>query len=105
MEERRSRRGLRVGLIVLAILVLAPIALLPRLRRRLEIDRLVLVRPDILLETTAEGRPNWLFGPSVPSQTLPQPAPANASKAPPPVIALQDVRIEDGVLAYRDGKT
>ena len=180
MAERRSRRGLRVGLIVLAILVLAPIAalvlfaarfdpnaykpqiaeavkratgrdlalngpiqlklalhptieardvalanieggsrpqmatldrldaeiaLLPLLRRRLEIDRLVLVRPDILLETTAEGRPNWLFGPSVPSQTLPQPAPANASKAPPPVIALQDVRIEDGVLAYRDGKT
>ena len=140
MAEKRSRRGLRAGLIVLAILVLAPvaalvlfaalfdpnaykpqiaeavkratgrdlalngpvrlklalhpaieardvafanieggsrpqmatldrldaqIALLPLLQRRLEIDRLVLVRPDILLETNAEGRPNWRFGPSV----------------------------------------
>ena len=39
----------------------AQIALLPLLRRHIEIDRLVLVRPDILLETDAEGRPNWRF--------------------------------------------
>ncbi|MBV8613796.1 MAG: AsmA family protein, partial [Acetobacteraceae bacterium] len=82
----------------------AQIALVPLLSRQVEIDRLVLVRPDILLETTADGRPNWRFGPAVPSQVLPQPEIAAPGKAPPPQIALQDMRIEDGTLAYREGK-
>ena len=34
----------------------AQVALLPLLSRRVEIDRLMLVRPDILLETDAQGR-------------------------------------------------
>ena len=83
----------------------ARIALLPLLHRRLEIDRLALSHPDILLETDREGRPNWRFGPAVPSQPLPTPAPANASKAPPPEIVVREVRIEDAALAYRDGRT
>src|ERR687894_1797053 len=41
----------------------AQFALLPLLSRRLELRRLVLREPDILLETDAEGRPNWAFAP------------------------------------------
>lgn len=39
----------------------AELAVLPLLHRRVEITRLVLVRPDILLETNAAGQPNWRF--------------------------------------------
>ena len=36
-------------------------ALLPLLRHQFEINRIALDRPDILLETDAAGRPNWIF--------------------------------------------
>ncbi len=39
------------------------LALIPLLRRQIEIDQLVLVKPDIMLETNAQGRPNWQFAP------------------------------------------
>jgi AsmA protein len=39
------------------------LALLPLLSKQIEIARLVLVHPDILLETDAQGRPNWQFTP------------------------------------------
>ena len=35
------------------------LALLPLLHSRVEIDRLVLGKPDILLETNAQGQPNF----------------------------------------------
>ena len=37
------------------------------------IDRLLLVRPDIILETDAQGRPNWLFTPQ-PRPLAPRPS-------------------------------
>ena len=42
----------------------AEFALLPLLSRRLELRRVVLRAPDILLETDAEGRPNWALTPA-----------------------------------------
>jgi len=45
------------------------LAVLPLLRRRFEIARLVLVQPDILLETDAHGHPNWQLTP--PGKTAP----------------------------------
>ncbi len=39
----------------------ARVELLPLLSRRVEIARVTLVRPDILLETDANGRGNWQF--------------------------------------------
>ena len=41
------------------------LALLPLLSSRIEIDRLVLIHPDILLETDAAGQPNWQMTPEV----------------------------------------
>jgi uncharacterized protein involved in outer membrane biogenesis len=40
------------------------LALLPLISHRVEIDKLVLVKPDILLEIDAKGRPNWQFTPA-----------------------------------------
>lgn len=58
------------------------LALLPLLQHRLEVDHVTLVRPDVLLESNAAGRGNWLF-----SREGPEPAagPAALQSAPPPV--------------------
>src|SRR4051812_9605589 len=39
------------------------LALIPLLSSRVEVDRLVLVKPDIMLETDAKGGTNWRFTP------------------------------------------
>jgi uncharacterized protein involved in outer membrane biogenesis len=89
------------------------VAVLPLLSGRVQINRIVLVRPDILLETDAEGRGNWEIAapaaPAAPPQAAPQgqaPAPA----APPQAgvgrdIGIKAISITDGTVAFRDGKT
>ncbi|TDH58332.1 AsmA family protein, partial [Dankookia rubra] len=87
------------------------LALLPLLSREVEIRRLRLVAPDILLETDAEGRPNWDFGRPAgpePAATTPPPAPE-----PRPAemasrrlnLSVGRVAIEDGRVTWRDGRT
>ena len=82
------------------------LGLLPLLSSRVEIERLVLIHPDILLEQPATGQPNWLMTPEV-SPTAPA-----GSQAPPPAagkataaVSVNAVRIQDGTLAYRDDAT
>ena len=94
----------------------AQFALLPLLSRRLEVRRVVLRAPDILLETDAEGRPNWAFTPAgalppdaAPSAPAPPPAPAAApgevaaSTPRPPPLSLARISVTDARLVYRDG--
>ncbi len=81
----------------------AKLALIPLLSRRVEIDTLVLVKPDIMLEIDAQGRPNWLFTP----ETRPPAPPSTSSGAPDGArtrIGVADVRIENGLLTWRDGR-
>lgn len=82
------------------------IALLPLIHRRIAIDRLILVKPDILLERTAQGAVNWTFtAPLRPVTARPAPpvqTPAGGRRA---FIALREVRITNGRLAYRDDRT
>jgi AsmA protein len=81
------------------------VALLPLLSRRVEIGRVLLVEPDLLLERVGE-RGNWEFGPAAPApaaDTAPPTAPA--APAAPPRIALDALRLERGLLTWRDGAT
>ena len=74
----------------------APLALLTG---DLRVSRLVLVKPDILLEVGPEGRGNWMLG-------KPDADPDGASGSGPgrlPEVAA--VRIEDATLRYRDRET
>jgi AsmA protein len=88
------------------------LALFPLLHRQVEIDRLALIKPDIALETDAQGRPNWQFTPA-PAQGAAQPAPQPATETRPlenqqgggTRIAIRSLSIEDGQLSYRDGRT
>jgi AsmA protein len=76
------------------------VALLPLLSRRVEIGRVLLVEPDLLLETV-QGRGNWEFRPAPPA-TPAAPAP-NATPTAPLQIALDALRIERGRVAWREG--
>lgn len=90
----------------------AQIALLPLLSRQVEIRRLVLVEPDVLLETDAQGQANWQFRPEAAADSPPP-----AAEAPPPPetpdtatarrlgIAVDALRLEGGRITYRDGGT
>ncbi len=73
--------------------------LLGLLSGQVEIASVTLVRPDILLETDASGRGNWLFDrPAAP----PGGAPSTPS-GPRLATRLDSLRVEDGRLTWRDG--
>jgi uncharacterized protein involved in outer membrane biogenesis len=84
------------------------LGLLPLLSSKVEIDRLVLIHPDILLETAANGQPNWqMIPPAAPTTPSPPGAP---QPTPPPgktatTVSVNTIRIQDGTLAYRDDAT
>lgn len=81
----------------------ARVSLLALLQNRVEIERLVLVRPDILLETDADGHPNWILTPA-PAPTRAGPA-APGERRAPATLAIGSALIRDGLLSYRDGRT
>ena len=85
------------------------LALWPLLFRAVEIERLVLIKPDIQLETDAKGRNNWSFAPphaaapAQPAQTTQAPQTGGTQSATQ--ISVNHLRIEDGTLHYRDDGT
>ncbi|HXV11374.1 MAG TPA: AsmA family protein, partial [Burkholderiales bacterium] len=74
--------------------------LIPLLRGTVRIDRLVLIRPDVLLETDAKGRANWEFGARDAAGVPGKSSDSGTGLA----IEAGALRIREGVLAYRDGK-
>jgi AsmA protein len=78
------------------------IALLPLLTGSLEIGRLVLIQPDILLERNVADQPNWVMTPEPRAAPQGDASPGGRRRAP---IVVQAIRITDGTLAYRDGRT
>jgi AsmA protein len=78
------------------------LALLPLLGSRIEIDKLVLVKPDILLETDAKGRPNWQFTPEPGAAPPPSGAAAAPGEKTPTRITVADMRVENGTLTLRN---
>jgi AsmA protein len=81
------------------------IALLPLLQHRLEIQDLVLRHPSVLLERTADGRPNWLFQPTAPGSSGGSQPNAAATSAGPWHVTIDSLEIVDGQFTYRNGRT
>ena len=93
----------------------ARIELMPLITGDIRVTSLVLLEPDILLETNAEGVSNWRFGPSSNGETTTaedeagightvgraDAAPSGASRIP----VFNHVEIHRGSLTYRDGMT
>lgn len=68
-------------------------ALLPLIRGHIDVKQLILIEPDVLVETDASGRSNFDFKPTEtqPDETI------------IPLFAFKKIHIEKGVLHYRDG--
>ncbi|HUN39083.1 MAG TPA: AsmA family protein [Acetobacteraceae bacterium] len=84
------------------------LAVLPLLHNRIEITRLVLQHPTILLETDAQGRSNWVFTPQPRTSAGVPPAAATKPQAKPGEgdrISVTALRIDDGTLSMRDDRT
>ncbi len=85
----------------------AELKIWPLLRGAVEVDRFVLVEPEIHLEVDQQGRPNWQFGeatgdaPSDASGT----GDAEPTSLPLTEVKLGDIRLENGVLTYADATT
>ncbi len=77
-------------------------ALLPLLSRRVEIARVVVEEPDLLLETRADGRANWQF------ERAATPSPGAPAGPPTPRQPLQfavaSLRVDRGSVTWRDGR-
>lgn len=69
------------------------------LQGRIEVGRLTLFRPTLVLETDAEGRPNWEFHPGAGAA---QPAGAPSSGLH---LAIGTLKIREGTLSYTNPKT
>ena len=78
------------------------VELLPLLTGDIEIKRFILIGPDILLETDAKGRGNWIL-PAL--GKAPAEAKAKEGEAEFTLPTIRDFRIEDAKLSYRDGAT
>ena len=78
----------------------ARVAWLPLLGGTVEVERVALVRPDILLERTADGTPNWRFEPARPAAQ----SGAVGSNAPRMNVQWRKLEVRDGVLAWLGGR-
>lgn len=75
------------------------VALVPLLSGDIQVKRLVVVAPDILLETDAEGRGNWEMAGSAEDAT------AAESDGDVVVPSIDNAVLRDAIVSYRDGKT
>jgi uncharacterized protein involved in outer membrane biogenesis len=78
--------------------VVFEVSLRPLLERRIELRRVELTGVDLLLETDARGRGNWVFTP--PPGRRAEPAPAEPGTAPL-TITLDQIHIDESQLAWR----
>jgi hypothetical protein len=72
------------------------LAVMPLFSGDIEIKRIVLVEPQILLETNAEGKGNWEL--PILEQPATQPSTMRLSK-------VESISIDDATVTYRDGAT
>ena len=90
----------------------AEVELLPLLAGDIRVTRLVLVEPDILLETNMVGLSNWRTEPPSDDRSGPPARSAEeaerkdkAGSGPPPIPIFNHVEIRRGRLTYKDART
>lgn len=77
------------------------VALLPLLSGELQVRRLILVRPTILLETDGKGRGNWVVADAQKPPQAETSTDGDLSIAP----WFNEIAIRDGSAIYRDGRS
>jgi uncharacterized protein involved in outer membrane biogenesis len=87
----------------------AEVGLMPLLSGNVQVKRLILIEPDILIETDAKGKGNWEMQPAAGKpKDAPKPEEKKAADAKGagglPPIEIDEVRIEKASFVYKDGK-
>ncbi len=83
----------------------AELELLPLFAGDIRVTRLILVEPDILLETNADGLSNWRAGAPWADRSEEEARRKDAGGGPPSVPLFNHVEIRRGRLTYRDART
>jgi len=90
------------------------VAVLPLLQGTVQVERILLVEPKILLEVLPDGRRNWSFAEGSPEETAEGSAEGSAdsgggerteTKASDFDVRFDDVSVEKGTVIYRDATT
>jgi AsmA family protein len=82
----------------------AQVALMPLLKKNIQVVRLVLIEPNIHLETNKKGEGNWVFASASASAKKEKPA-AESTPADLPALAVNEVHIKKANITYKDGQT
>jgi hypothetical protein len=80
------------------------VALLPLLSKNIELSRLILMEPDILVETDRAGKSNLEFE-KKPVAEKPKEAPTPKGEMKLPTLTIKELRIVKGLITYKDGRT
>ncbi len=83
----------------------AQVDLIPLLSGTIRVRRLVLLDPDILLETDARGRGNWEFDSPLSTPSTPSAPEPSSGSGPANLPQVNAVEIRNAKLVYRDGRT
>jgi len=80
----------------------AQVALLPLLKKNIQIVRLILIEPNIYLETNKKGVGNWVFASTTGKK---EKAEKESGSTELPALAVNEIRIEKANITYKDGQT
>ncbi len=83
------------------------LALIPLLSRKIDVIRLEIEAPDILVEVDADGRSNWTFGAEA-APAEPPPLPGQTAPATPGerlAVAVGALRLTDARITWRDARS
>jgi hypothetical protein len=78
------------------------VSLLPLIRGEVELKRLILKEPDFLVETDLSGKTNLEFKPAEKAKAEEK---KTSDKETLPPLIFDEIRVEKGLLTYRDGKS
>ncbi len=82
----------------------AEVSLLPLLRKNIQVNRLILLEPNILLETDKQGQGNWIFAEPGKVADLEEATDTDNSPSGTPGLNINEVVIENANLTYVDGQ-
>jgi AsmA family protein len=80
----------------------AQIALMPLLKKNIQVIKFILIEPNIHLETNSKGEGNWVLATPAPKE---KESAGESAPASLPGLAVNEVHIKNANISYKDGKT
>ncbi|MFT5396600.1 MAG: hypothetical protein ACI85N_001801 [Gammaproteobacteria bacterium] len=80
----------------------AQIALMPLLKKNIQVIKFILIEPNIHLETNSKGEGNWVLATPAPKE---KDSATDTAPASLPGLAVNEVHIKNANITYKDGKT